>query len=89
MDFKIINSYLSISTGGDTDIIIDITPHVSKKVTESRLTEGQVLLFVPEGNFYRHDARWGDGNGYAHVRAALPGPSLTVPLTKGSLVLGA
>ena len=37
---------------------------------------------------YRHDARWGDGNGYAHVRAALLGPSLTVPLINGRLVLG-
>jgi secondary thiamine-phosphate synthase enzyme len=43
---------------------------------------------VPEGIFYRHDARWGDGNGYAHVRAALLGPSLTVPLINGRLVLG-
>lgn len=43
---------------------------------------------VPEGSFYRHDARWGDGNGYAHVRAALLGPSLTVPLINGRLVLG-
>jgi len=43
---------------------------------------------VPTGISYRHDARWGDGNGYAHVRAALLGPSLTVPLIKGRLVLG-
>lgn len=43
---------------------------------------------VPIGILYRHDARWGDGNGYAHVRAALLGPSLTVPLVKSSLVLG-
>ena len=115
MDFKIINTHLSFRTSGDTDII-DITPHVSNKVAESGLTEGQVLLFVPgstasittieyesgvvqdlketierlapEGIFYRHDARWGDGNGYAHVRAALLGPSLTVPLINGRLLLG-
>jgi secondary thiamine-phosphate synthase enzyme len=37
---------------------------------------------------YAHDARWGDGNGYAHVRAALLGPSLTVPVADGGLVLG-
>jgi secondary thiamine-phosphate synthase enzyme len=43
---------------------------------------------APIGIPYRHDARWGDGNGYAHVRAALLGPSLTVPLVKGRLVLG-
>jgi len=43
---------------------------------------------VPTGILYRHDARWGDGNGYAHVRAALLGPSLTVPLVKSRLMLG-
>jgi secondary thiamine-phosphate synthase enzyme len=40
------------------------------------------------GMDYRHDARWGDGNGYAHVRSALLGPSLTVPVTQGRLALG-
>jgi secondary thiamine-phosphate synthase enzyme len=43
---------------------------------------------APTGISYRHDARWGDGNGYAHVGAALLGPSLTVPLIRGNLVLG-
>ena len=43
---------------------------------------------APTGIPYRHDARWGDGNGYAHVRAALVGPSLSVPLIDGRLVLG-
>jgi secondary thiamine-phosphate synthase enzyme len=43
---------------------------------------------APTGITYRHDARWGDGNGYAHVGAALLGPSLTVPLIQGRLVLG-
>ena len=43
---------------------------------------------APAGIPYRHDAKWGDGNGYAHVRAALLGPSLTVPLVKRRLVLG-
>ncbi len=43
---------------------------------------------APKDILYRHDARWGDGNGYAHVRAALLGPSLTIPLVDGRLVLG-
>ncbi|MGD8397842.1 MAG: secondary thiamine-phosphate synthase enzyme YjbQ [Anaerolineae bacterium] len=37
---------------------------------------------------YRHNLRWGDGNGHAHVRHALLGPSLTVPLVDGHLLLG-
>lgn len=47
-----------------------------------------VERLAPRGIFYRHDARWGDGNGYAHVRAALLGPSLTVPVVAGRPVLG-
>ncbi|MFB3926154.1 MAG: secondary thiamine-phosphate synthase enzyme YjbQ [Syntrophales bacterium] len=43
---------------------------------------------VPEGKTYRHDERWGDGNGYSHVRAALLGPSLSVPVIEGRLALG-
>ena len=37
---------------------------------------------------YAHNARWGDGNGHSHVRAALLGPSLSVPLVGGRLTLG-
>jgi len=43
---------------------------------------------APRDRVYRHDARWGDGNGYSHVRAALLGPSLAVPVAAGRLVLG-
>jgi secondary thiamine-phosphate synthase enzyme len=37
---------------------------------------------------YAHNARWGDGNGHSHVRAALLGPSLTVPVVNKQLLLG-
>ena len=37
---------------------------------------------------YRHNLRWGDGNGHAHVRHALLGPSLTIPFVDGRLTLG-
>jgi secondary thiamine-phosphate synthase enzyme len=37
---------------------------------------------------YAHNARWGDGNGHSHVRAAMLGPSLTVPFSDGQLTLG-
>lgn len=43
---------------------------------------------IPENKGYHHDATWGDGNGYAHVRAALLGPSLSVPVADGRLQLG-
>ena len=37
---------------------------------------------------YDHNARWGDGNGHSHVRAALLGPSLVVPFVDADLMLG-
>ncbi|MCI0471005.1 MAG: YjbQ family protein, partial [Candidatus Aminicenantes bacterium] len=36
----------------------------------------------------RHSQTWGDDNGFSHVRATLIGPSITVPLSKGALILG-
>ena len=43
---------------------------------------------APREGEYRHHLRWGDDNGSSHVRAALLGPSLTVPLADGALTLG-
>jgi len=43
---------------------------------------------APEDLPYEHNERWGDGNGYAHVRAALIGPSLHIPVVEGKLTLG-
>lgn len=37
---------------------------------------------------YAHNARWHDGNGHSHVRAALLGPSLTIPFVQERLTLG-
>jgi secondary thiamine-phosphate synthase enzyme len=48
-----------------------------------------IARMAPEGIPYAHDRRWGDGNGYAHVRAALLGPSLAIPVVGGGLALGA
>lgn len=42
---------------------------------------------IPEGD-YDHNRRWGDGNGHAHVRAALVGPSVSIPFADRSLLLG-
>jgi secondary thiamine-phosphate synthase enzyme len=43
---------------------------------------------IPSNVTYAHDATWGDANGYAHLRASLIGPSLTVPVVSGSMTLG-
>ena len=43
---------------------------------------------APRHGAYQHHERWGDDNGSSHVRAALIGPSLTVPFTHSPLQLG-
>ena len=43
---------------------------------------------APPDRDYRHNLRWGDGNGHSHLRAALLGPSLTIPIISGNLTLG-
>ena len=43
---------------------------------------------APTGKEYHHDEIWHDGNGYAHVRAALVGSSVNIALKEGLLNLG-
>lgn len=43
---------------------------------------------APRDIHYAHNTRWGDGNGFAHVRAAMMGPSVCVPFAGGELLLG-
>lgn len=43
---------------------------------------------IPQNREYAHNARWQDGNGHSHVRAALLGPSLTIPFVDRQLTLG-
>ena len=43
---------------------------------------------APTNKTYHHDQAWGDGNGMAHVRAAILGSSETIPISKGRLMTG-
>jgi len=43
---------------------------------------------APRDADYRHHLQWGDDNGSSHVRAALLGPSISIPFAGGQLVLG-
>lgn len=72
--------FVSGSTGGVTTI--EFEPGLVKDLPEA------LEKIAPMGKAYHHDAAWGDGNGFSHVRAALTGPSLTVPFTDGKLLLG-
>jgi len=43
---------------------------------------------APRAGEYQHHLRWGDDNGSSHVRAAMLGPSLSVPFADGALLIG-
>jgi len=43
---------------------------------------------IPPSRSYGHEQAWHDGNGHSHLQATLLGPSLTVPVAEGKLVLG-
>jgi secondary thiamine-phosphate synthase enzyme len=43
---------------------------------------------APENREYKHNLRWGDGNGHSHLRAALMKPSLSIPVIDGRMTLG-
>lgn len=76
----IVTLFVPGSTGGLTTI--EYESGLVKDFT------GLMEKIIPSGDRYHHDDRWGDGNGFSHVRAALLGPSLTVPFTGGRLGLG-
>lgn len=72
--------FISGSTAGVTTI--EYEPGLLKDLPEA------FEKLAPTGVTYHHDATWGDGNGYAHVRAALLGASFTAPFKDGRLILG-
>src|SRR6266699_1344708 len=43
---------------------------------------------IPPSRDYGHERAWHDGNGHSHLQATMLGPSLTVPVRDGQLVLG-
>jgi secondary thiamine-phosphate synthase enzyme len=76
----LVNVFCSGSTGGITTI-----EYESGVINDLK---NAIVKIVPSNVPYEHDKRWGDGNGFSHVRAALMKPSLTIPLVKGKLSLG-
>jgi secondary thiamine-phosphate synthase enzyme len=47
-----------------------------------------VEKYIPSDHRYHHDDRWGDDNGFSHLRASLFGPSLAIPIDNGAPSLG-
>jgi len=48
----------------------------------------QLDRLLPPSRHYGHEQAWHDGNAHSHLQATLLGPSLTVPVRDGQLVLG-
>ncbi|MBM4264121.1 MAG: YjbQ family protein [Deltaproteobacteria bacterium] len=47
-----------------------------------------VEKLIPSNRKYHHDDRWGDDNGFSHLRASLFGPSVSIPVRNGRPMLG-
>ncbi len=86
----------AINDSGMTNGIVTVfVPGATGGVTTIEFEPGAVRDFqdfmersIPSDGVYRHNERWGDGNGFSHVRAASLGPSLTVPFKDCELLLG-
>jgi secondary thiamine-phosphate synthase enzyme len=83
------------SSGLKDGTVTLFTPGSTSALTTIEYESGAVYdlqrLFdriAPPDIDYRHNLRWGDGNGHAHVRHALLGPSLTIPFVDGRMTLG-
>lgn len=80
-----------VSAGVATVFVSGSTAALTTIEFEPGLVEDMDEMFervAPRGREYHHDLRWHDGNGHAHVRASLLGPSLGVPFSEGKLLLG-
>ena len=82
-------------SGITSGIVTVFVPGSTAGITTIEYESGAIKDFqkaieriAPKNIHYDHDARWGDGNGYSHIRAALLGPSITVPFSSSSLLLG-
>ncbi len=80
-------------TTAETDVIFTLGSTVA--VTTIEYEPGAVEdlkkaieRLAPQNIKYAHDARWGDGNGYAHVRSAILRGSFTIPVIDRRLALG-
>jgi len=76
----LVTIFCSGSTGGITTI-----EYESGVINDLKKA---IEKIVPSNVPYEHDRRWGDGNGFSHVRAALMKPSLSVPIVEGRVTLG-
>lgn len=81
----------SLASGQLTVFIVGSTAAITTFEFEPGLIRDMQEAYqrlIPSGPPYHHDETWGDANGFSHVRAAIQGPSLTIPFEQGRLLLG-
>lgn len=90
-DVKNVVSKSGVKDGIVNIFVIGSTASVSTIEYEPALVQDvkeQLDRLVPSDLKTKHSETWGDDNGFSHIRATLMGPGITVPVSKGSLVLG-
>ncbi|HOP46367.1 MAG TPA: secondary thiamine-phosphate synthase enzyme YjbQ [Desulfobacteraceae bacterium] len=81
---SILNGFITVFVPGSTAALTTIE-FESGVINDLR---NAIQRMAPEDLYYEHNERWGDGNGYSHVRAAMIGPSMQIPVIDGSMTLG-
>ena len=83
------------SSGLSSGIVLVFTASATSAITTVEYESGMLADFeaffervAAKAWEYKHNERWHDGNVFSHVRAALLGPSITVPFVNGGLALG-
>lgn len=80
-----------LKEGNITVFVVGSTAAITTFEYEPGLVKDMQELYekiIPSNKHYHHDETWGDANGFSHLRAALQGPSLTIPFENSKLLLG-
>lgn len=81
---KIDNGVVSVTAIGSTASVTTIE-HEPALVEDMK---DMLEKFAPKAMRTRHSQTWGDDNGFSHLRASLMGPGITLPFSKGRLIIG-
>ncbi len=81
---KVKNGIATVFIPGSTGAVttVEYEPGLKEDIPEF------MEKILPQDAHYHHNETWHDGNGFSHMRAALYGPSITIPFENGKLTLG-
>jgi secondary thiamine-phosphate synthase enzyme len=82
-------------SGVQAGLVTVFTPSATSSLTTIEYESGALSdlkraldEIAPPERDYAHNLRWGDGNGHAHLRAALLKPTISIPVVGGRMTLG-